>query len=1189
VERADKGGLEQRLYEIVLGYLEAAECGETADPAELQGSHPEFAAELEAFLDTWAAVERLTEPIRSASRMLGSAVENAPPPRDAGGGNGRPERAAGEQPVAADADGGGWLGRWLRQHPPLAPAQYPFLHAAGPAAEIGRLGSYRLLEVIGNGGMGVVFRAEDEALRRPAAVKVMRAELAADPGSRARFLREARAAAALNHEHVVTVYQVGEEGGIPFLVMQWLRGFSLDELLRRTGILQVRVVLRFGRQIALGLAAAHARGLLHRDIKPANLWVEWPEDLAVRPDARPEALTAARIKILDFGLARCDAEEGQITCSGAAVGTPAYMASEQAAGLPVDARSDLFALGVVLYRMCTGRLPFVGRPGATGAGAPPSDKAPPVTVLNPAAPSGLSELVGELLAPEPAGRPASAAEVAARLEALQEPRVTPAGPTRPVVAPPAPALPRPAKSRMRRWLTCGVVAVAVLVPLAYLFGSAVVRFGTNRGEVVIVVDDPGMEVTVKEGGAVIVDPAGRRRITLASGAHDLDVTVRDPGGETRFFSKSIVLNRGGKQVLNVREELARDHEATRATRDGGPSETATVDAPERRPAERLFAFGAILRVADARGDRIVQTAGQLPADRFRVVEVYLNNTRVDDAGLAYVAQLPSLALLDLVNTEVTDAGLGQLTGLKNLRQLRLAGTKVTDAGLTDISRIPSLVSVDLTQTRVGDARLATLAAMKNIQALALARTRVTDAGLAHLRGREDLRTLDLRDTPVTDAGLAHLAPLAKLEMLDVDGTRVTDAGLAHLAALQRLEYLGLSGLRITDSGLDHLHALAGLRRLNLAGTAVSDAGLARLERIRSLASVDLKQTQVGDAGLATLATMKNLHGLVVGRTRVTDAGLAALRGREDLVSLDLGGTAVTDAGLASLDGLTGLLSLSLSDTRVTDAGLAHLAAMKQLRKLALAGTAVSDNGLAHLFNPPLPPLTEIDLSGSRVSAAGAAAVAGILPRAQLRWWEPNRRAAEAVLAAGGSVRVREAAQGADVAVKTIAALPGSYFRLTGAALTSGQRPSPDLMRALASLTNPEFDDFQELDLSGSSLTDDGLDSLAAAPCRRLVLDGNPLSGPGLVRLKDLSRLRDLSLKCPTLSFLGVRWVGELKRLERLSLADTGATDASLTALRELTGLRELDLTGTKVTAEGAAALKVALPGCTVKVGSAGRR
>src|SRR5205085_4060282 len=145
--------------------------------------------------------------------------------------------------------------------------------------------------------------------------------------------------------HIVAIHQVGEDRGVPFLAMPFLKGESLDQRLKREGKLPLGEVLRIGRETALGLAAAHAHGVVHRDIKPGNLWLE---------------AGSQRVKILDFGLARQEGSDIQLTQAGAVLGTPAFMAPEQAQGKAVDARSDLFSLGCVLYRMATGVLPFTG-------------------------------------------------------------------------------------------------------------------------------------------------------------------------------------------------------------------------------------------------------------------------------------------------------------------------------------------------------------------------------------------------------------------------------------------------------------------------------------------------------------------------------------------------------------------------------------------------------------------------------------------------------------------------------------------------------------------------------------------------------------------------------------------------------------------------------------------------------------
>src|SRR5262249_22717282 len=202
----------------------------------------------------------------------------------------------------------------------VASAELPFLAPAQESGELGRLGGFRILEVLGAGGMGMVLRAEDTTIGRAVAMKVMKPELAAKSGARARFLREARLASSLDHENIATIYHVGEDRGVPFFTMPLLPGETLEDRLQREGALPVDEVLRIGREAAEGLAAAHRAGLVHRDIKPSNLW------LFRRPDG-----TGPRdqVKILDFGLARPLDAEVQLTSPDQLLGTPAYMSPEQ--------------------------------------------------------------------------------------------------------------------------------------------------------------------------------------------------------------------------------------------------------------------------------------------------------------------------------------------------------------------------------------------------------------------------------------------------------------------------------------------------------------------------------------------------------------------------------------------------------------------------------------------------------------------------------------------------------------------------------------------------------------------------------------------------------------------------------------------------------------------------------------------
>ena len=216
------------------------------------------------------------------------------------------------------------------------------------------VGHYRITSQLGAGGMGEVFLAEDTRLERKAAIKFLPAEMAADPERRQRFLKEARAASALNHPHVCIVYDVGEtDDGLPFIAMEFIEGGSLDSVLK-TRRLEIPQIVDLAAQVADALDAAHACRIVHRDIKPANISLN----------------ERGQVKVLDFGLAkRLAAEsldalgttaEAQQTQEGSILGTPRYMSPEQALGKPLDQRSDLFSLGVVLYELTTGQLPFGG-------------------------------------------------------------------------------------------------------------------------------------------------------------------------------------------------------------------------------------------------------------------------------------------------------------------------------------------------------------------------------------------------------------------------------------------------------------------------------------------------------------------------------------------------------------------------------------------------------------------------------------------------------------------------------------------------------------------------------------------------------------------------------------------------------------------------------------------------------------
>jgi serine/threonine protein kinase len=231
----------------------------------------------------------------------------------------------------------------------------------------------------------------------------MQPRFAFDTKIRQRFMREARAMAALKSDHVVTIYEVGVANDLPFLAMELLGGETLDSLQKKVGRLPLSQVVRIGKEAAQGLAVAHARGLVHRDIKPNNLWLEAP---------------MGRVKILDFGLARLNTESHSMSQTGLIVGTPAFMSPEQARGEAVDCRADLFSLGCVLYWLCTGRLPFKGTDVlSTLTALATVEPVPPKAIVGNVTPA-LSDLIMELLQKDPCRRPSSSQAVVDTMAAI---------------------------------------------------------------------------------------------------------------------------------------------------------------------------------------------------------------------------------------------------------------------------------------------------------------------------------------------------------------------------------------------------------------------------------------------------------------------------------------------------------------------------------------------------------------------------------------------------------------------------------------------------------------------------------------------------------------------------------------------------------------------------------------------------
>ena len=776
--------------------------------------------------------------------------------------------------------------------------------------------------------------------------------------------------------------------------------------------------------------------------------------------------------------------------------------------------ADLFSLGCLLYRMAAGKRPFSGNNLFSVVRALALEDPAPLETVNSEVPHALSELVRGLLAKFPGERPVSAQVVVDQLRAIEDelPRQQTVEKKRQIAeqAPPTDAttsgvLPK----RSNKWPIRAGLGLAILLAVTYfLFGAQLIRVATNKGQVVIAVDDPNVTVSVKEGLIVIHDGQGRAEITLGAGDHQLEVTLKQPAGDATFKTDKFTLSRGGRKVFEAREELGKVAAPTtpalrtpRESRTLGTiandqkSQGPTVADLDRRAAEWVL----------SQGGGVTVRAGQ-PAQAIQL-----------RPGQALPPSNLELMRVELESGGLTDAGLDHLRGLHDLVDLKLGGKQIRGSGFQALRDLTGLRTLVIRNAPVGD------------------------AAFEHIEGLTKLECLSLDGTHVTDAGLAHFQTLKNLRELNLSWTHVTDKGLKQLAEeLPQLESLYLRGRYLSDAGLAHLHSFKKLRTLYLSGQPVTDAGLAHILELEHLMGLGLSSTQVTDAGFARLIALKNLRNLNLERTRMTDAVFPHLKGLAELEDLTLGGTRITDAGFAGLQGLTNLRFLSLKGSpQLTDAAVPQLL---QLRSL-----------------------TEIDLSDTGVSAKGYAALKTGLPGlVRLVWADANATAAKAVLAAGGSLEIRLA--GTNRSVQAIAELPSEPFQITGASL-AGVRSS--LEAALIALSDPHLDSFVSLNLSGTVIKDgEWLRLKRMAHLRSLVLEGNALRESDLVHLGELTNLEELVLHRAQIADAWLSHLRGLTKLTRLAINRTRLTDAGLVHLAGLKALKDLNLNNTAVTDAG---------------------
>jgi WD40 repeat protein/serine/threonine protein kinase len=414
---------------------------------------------------------------------------------------------------------------------------------------------YEILELIGRGGMGDVYTAQHKVMNRVVALKVIKPELVQNETAVGRFQREVQAAARLHHGNIVTAYDAEQAGDLHYLVMEFVDGVNLDEVIHDRGSLPVAEACKYVQQAAEGLQHAHELGMVHRDIKPHNLMVA----------------SSGQVKILDFGLANfaneVAADEAtdsieedrasaigairQLTQMGTMMGTPDYIAPEQARDAhEADIRADIYSLGCTFYTLLAGKAPFAEGSILEKIKAHAEQEAPQLVNFRDDVPSEVEAVLLKMTAKDPAARYQTPAEVA---EALKSAARQASQPVTESVA-----KPRHGGSRPRRtWAAAiSLVLLMVLLPLTYFFGGTVIHFVTNQGVLVVEVNDKNVEVVIRDqDGLVLRDRSTEREFTLK--AVEGEIEVYEAGSNLRLFTKKFTLSRGGKEYVRIKAlELA---------------------------------------------------------------------------------------------------------------------------------------------------------------------------------------------------------------------------------------------------------------------------------------------------------------------------------------------------------------------------------------------------------------------------------------------------------------------------------------------------------------------------------------------------------------------------------------------------------------------------------------------------------
>lgn len=719
--------------------------------------------------------------------------------------------------------------------------------ASGPGPQRTHIGSYDLLNKLGEGGMGAVYKARHQHLKKIVAVKVLAQSLTEDPAALARFMREMEAVGSLDHPHIVRAMDAGEDQGTHFLVMEFIEGQDLVEFVKKRGPLSANAACRAILQAALGLEHAHKHGLVHRDIKPSNLFLT----------------NTGTVKILDLGLARLTADgvnEGDqgVTRMGQILGTPDFMSPEQwEAKGQIDGRSDLYSLGGTLFYLLMGRAPFYDDTRRTMMHLMTSHLSgavPDLCQLRPDLPAEVGAIFRKLMAKATSDRYSTASELIPELRRIIEnqtasksgiPKSAPTGEGLATV--------RPAPN-----VAHGPILKEVAPPAANDKSAAPVA---RSRRAIFVVGALGLSAVV---GAVAIFGWSR--------APDNKVTSKN------------VTSVKSKKKAPAPEQRETPTQTTPAIVTPPAKELAPVIPEESQAAAWILAAGGRMQAIVDGNSISIASPDDLPKSQFWITEVNLAGRPVSREGLEKIAKLKKVDSLNLYHSGVTNDDLAALRGAESITKLNLGGSQTQPA------------SVKLT-----DACIDYLMTLPNLSYLQIDQNEITDVGLKRIGGKSTLRHLDVSGLPITDQGLAAIAGLP-LTALNVGGRSLTAQSMEAIGSIKTLERLFCDAGQFNAATGKLLAQLPALRLIVIWGEIDPQSleGFSVLTQVETLQLMNTYLRGQTRRGLKAVLAMPGLKHLELQEGNINDITAQELAGATRLVSLRISGTQISELGLNKL-------------------------------------------------------------------------------------------------------------------------------------------------------------------------------------------------------------------------------------------------------------------------------------------------